>query len=163
MRHRRDRAGDATCQNTSGGALIVKQISASPRLGVTVQRFVDTLQGPPIYTLSPDVSRKGFEDAQASASVTKMPVDIQDTTISGDKTGDVSVRIFRPKDSTGTLPAVLYLHGGGWVVGSKETHDRLVREIACAADVAVVFVNYARSPEAKSPTALEQSYAVAQH
>jgi acetyl esterase len=52
----------------------------------------------------------------------------------------------------------MYFHGGGWILGDKETHDRLVREIAHGAQAAVVFVDYARSPEAKYPVAIEQAY-----
>jgi acetyl esterase len=54
---------------------------------------------------------------------------------------------------------VVYLHGGGWVLGGSDTHDRLVRELANLAQVAVVFVNYTLSPEAKYPVSLEQAYA----
>ena len=53
----------------------------------------------------------------------------------------------------------MYFHGGGWVLGDKVTHDRLVREIAVGVDAAVVFVDYINSPEAKYPTPNEQSYA----
>ena len=54
---------------------------------------------------------------------------------------------------------VIFTHGGGWVLGGFDTHERLVREIATKANVVVVFVNYTLSPEAKYPTALEQAYA----
>ena len=63
---------------------------------------------------------------------------------------------------TGPLPTVLYVHGGGWVLGNAGTHDRLVRELAVGADAAVVFVEYDRSPEARYPVAIEQAYATAQ-
>ena len=52
----------------------------------------------------------------------------------------------------------MYFHGGGWILGDKETHDRLVREIATGAQATVVFVEYARSPEARYPVAIEQAY-----
>ena len=42
----------------------------------------------------------------------------------------------------------MYFHGGGWVMGGIDTHNRLVREIAVGANVAVVFVEYTLSPEA---------------
>jgi acetyl esterase/lipase len=57
---------------------------------------------------------------------------------------------------------VLYVHGGGWVLGNAGTHDRLVRELAVGARAAVVFVEYDRSPEVRYPVALEQAYATAQ-
>jgi len=60
------------------------------------------------------------------------------------------------------VPAILYMHGGGWVLGNAGTHDRLVRELAVGTGAAVVFVEYDRSPEAAYPVALEQGYATAQ-
>ena len=53
----------------------------------------------------------------------------------------------------------MYFHGGGWILGGRDTHDRLVREIAVGVEAAVVFVDYARSPEARYPVAIEQAYA----
>jgi acetyl esterase len=73
----------------------------------------------------------------------------------------VSVRIVRPPDAEGTLPVILYMHGGGWVLGNADTHDRLVRELAVGTGAAVVFVEYERSPEAHYPVAIEQGYATA--
>jgi acetyl esterase/lipase len=60
------------------------------------------------------------------------------------------------------LPAILYMHGGGWVLGNSGTHDRLVRELAVGTGAAVVFVEYDRSPEAHYPVGIEQGYATAQ-
>ncbi|WP_369689901.1 alpha/beta hydrolase [Nocardia mikamii] len=76
--------------------------------------------------------------------------------------GEVPVRVVRPVGAADALPVVLYIHGGGWVLGDAGTHDRLVRELAVGVDAAVVFVEYDRSPEARYPVALEQAYATAQ-
>jgi acetyl esterase len=75
--------------------------------------------------------------------------------------GDVRVRIVRPPDAVGMLPVILYMHGGGWVLGNSDTHDRLVRELVDGTEAAVVFVEYDRSPEARYPVAIEQGYAAA--
>ena len=69
------------------------------------------------------------------------------------------MRIVRPPEPSDLLPAVMYFHGGGWILGDRDTHDRLVREIAAGVEAAVVFVDYARSPEARYPVAIEQAYA----
>src|SRR4029453_2315249 len=61
----------------------------------------------------------------------------------------------------GTLAVILYLHGGGWVLGNAGTHDRLVRELAVGTGAAVAFVEYDRSPEAHYPVAVGQGYATA--
>lgn len=128
-----------------------------------VKTFLDTLAakgGSPIYTLSPEQARKVLSDAQAGV-VLKLPADIEDRIIPVGPTGNVSIRIIRPKGNQQMLPIVLYLHGGGWMLGDKETHDRLVREIANGSQAAVVFVEYTRAPEGPYPIAHEEGYAVA--
>ena len=135
------------------------------QLDQATQKFVDALEaagGPPLYTLSPSAARKVLDDAQAIA-VAKLPAEIAERTIPGGPTGEVSVRIVRPQGVSGVLPAIVYIHGGGWILGNAETHDRLVREIAHGAQAAVIFVNYSPSPEARFPVAIEQSYTVAKY
>src|SRR5206468_3193303 len=73
----------------------------------------------------------------------------------------VPVRIVKPVNATGLLPAILYMHGGGWVLGDARTHDRLVRELAVGVRAAVVFVEEDRRPGIEYPGALEQGYATA--
>ncbi len=73
--------------------------------------------------------------------------------------GDVPVRIVKPQGAAGMLPVVVYMHGGGWVLGNACTHDRLVRELAVGARTAVAFVEYTPAPEAHYPVAIEQGYA----
>lgn len=118
--------------------------------------------GTPIYELSPKDARQVLSDLQA-AEVTKLPADLEDLTIQAGPEGQVSIRIVRPKGSKENLPAVMYFHGGGWVLGGKDTHDRLVREIANGANAAVVFVNFTPSPEAKYPTPIEEAYAATKY
>jgi acetyl esterase/lipase len=72
------------------------------------------------------------------------------------------MRIVKPQGATGMLPVVVYMHGGGWILGNAGTHDRLVRELAVGARAAIAFVEYPNSPEARYPTAIEQGYAAAQ-
>jgi len=82
--------------------------------------------------------------------------------VPGGPSGSVSVSIFRPTDLAGPLPAILFIHGAGWVFGNDHTHGRLARELAKGVGAAVVFPNYSLSPEAPFPTAIEENYAVAQ-
>jgi acetyl esterase/lipase len=118
--------------------------------------------GTPIYQLSPKDARKVLSDLQA-AQVAKLPADIDDLDIPVGPEGRVSIRIIRPKGNKEILPVVMYFHGGGWVLGGKDTHDRLVREIANGANAAVVFVNFTPSPEAKYPTPVEEAYAATKY
>jgi acetyl esterase/lipase len=101
-----------------------------------------------------------LDDIQATP-VSKPGIDEKWVTVPAEA-GDVPVRIVRRPGSPGPLPVILYVHGGGWVLGNAGTHDRLVRELAGGADAAVAFVEYDRSPEARHPVAIEQAYATAQ-
>src|SRR5512146_2210564 len=124
------------------------------------QAFAEaTSTHPLIYELTPGEARKVLDDVQAQP-VEKLPVDDRWLTVPAD-VGDVRVRIVTPPGVAGTLPAILYMHGGGWILGNAHTHDRLVRELAVGANAAVVFVEYDRSPEAHYPVAIEQGYATA--
>lgn len=72
--------------------------------------------------------------------------------------GDVRVRLHYPSDTA--TAALIYAHGGGWTIFSIDSHDRLMREYAVAANVVVVGVDYTLSPEAKFPVPLEQVISV---
>jgi len=125
------------------------------------QAFVDATSTPPfIYELTPAEARKVLDDVQAEP-IDKLPVEERWITLPAE-VGEVRVRIVRPPDAEETLPVILYMHGGGWVLGNADTHDRLVRELAVGTGAAVVFVEYDRSPEAHYPVAIEQGYATAQ-
>jgi acetyl esterase len=141
---------------------IMSMATAEPTLEVHTQQFVDSLAGaPPIYTLSPADARSVLTRAQ-SIPVGKPSAQIEDMTLPVGPTGTVPIRIVRPA-GTGILPVVMYFHGGGWVLGDRDTHDRLVRELAIGAEAAVAFVDYARAPEARYPVAIEQAYAATRY
>ncbi len=124
------------------------------------RELADATSKPPyLFELGPAGARKVLDDLQ-SAPVDKLAVDETWITVPAE-VGDVEVRIVKPVGATEPLPAVLYVHGGGWVLGNAGTHDRLIRELAVGANVAVVFVEYDRSPEARYPVAIEQAYATA--
>ncbi|HEY0279046.1 MAG TPA: alpha/beta hydrolase [Solirubrobacterales bacterium] len=71
--------------------------------------------------------------------------------------GHVPARLYRP--GTGELPGILYLHGGGWLLGSVESHDAICRALANASGAVVLSVGYRRGPESRFPTAVEDAYA----
>jgi acetyl esterase len=139
--------------------------AAAPVLEPTTQQFIDALAaagGPPIYSLSPAAARDVLAGAQAQP-VAKLPASIDDTTFPVGPTGSVRIRIVRPQGASGALPVVMHFHGGGWILGDRETHDRMTREIAVGSGAAVVFVDYDRSPEARYPVAIEQAYAATKY
>jgi acetyl esterase len=125
-------------------------------------KVVQDNENPPyLFDLGPEKGRETV-DAVQSGDIKKLPVDIQDKVIEGGSSGQVSIRLMRPKNITAKLPVILYLHGAGWVFGNAHTHDRLIRELAVGTEACIVFPNYSLSPEAKYPTAIEEIYAVLQ-
>jgi acetyl esterase len=136
--------------------------NTAPVLEPAAQAFVEATAKPPyLFDLGPAEGRKVVDEVQAG-EIAKPAVDEEWVTVHGGPTGQVPVRIVRPAGVGGTLPVILYVHGAGWVFGDAHTHDRLVRELAVGAGAAVVFPEYDRSPEARYPVAVEQSYAAAQ-
>jgi acetyl esterase len=134
------------------------------RLEPTTQSFIDSLSGPPLSQLSPADAHKVLTELQS------LPIELQDAQIEDavwpvGPTGETRIRIVRPAGTADTdvLPVILYTHGGGWVLGDKITHDRLVREIANGVGATVIFVDYVNAPEAKYPTQQEQAYASLQY
>ena len=126
------------------------------------QDFVDATSVPPfLWTLPPEDGRKAVDGVQDSP-IDKPEIDDEWITIDGGPTGSVRLRIVKPKGTTEVLPAILYVHGAGWVFGDAHTHDRLVRDLAIGANAAVVFPEYDRSPDVRYPVAIEQSYTAAQ-
>lgn len=119
---------------------------------------INSAGGPPIYKMPVHHARDVLLQLQKSVDLPVMPAYMEDMVIPGGPDGQVPVRIVRPEGSTGMLPVVMYIHGGGWVLGDKDTHDRLIREISNRTKAAVVFVEYSRSPEARYPAAIEECY-----
>ena len=173
-RLRRAPAGDGAPDPRGRGrprARLADATHGEPKMSVTpmasevvlepaAQAFAEATAAPPfLYELSPEAARAVLDEVQ-SAPIAKLPVDDEWLVVRAG-VGDVRVRIVRPAGAEGKLPVVLYMHGGGWVLGNAATHDRLVRELAVGAAAAVVFVEYDRSPEARYPVAIEQGYAVA--
>jgi acetyl esterase len=123
-----------------------------PVLEPAAQDFVEATANPPyLFDLGPGEGRKVVDQVQSPE------IDVPGT----EKQELGHVTIFRPTGAGGPLPVILYLHGAGWVFGNDHTHGRLARELAAGTSAAVVFVNYALSPEARYPVAIEQNYAAA--
>jgi acetyl esterase/lipase len=114
---------------------------------------------PLFFNLGPEKGRIAIDELQ-SDSRNKLPIDVDELSIKDGPSDQVSIRILRPKNAPATLPVMVYIHGGGWVFGNLHMYDRLLREIAIRAETAVVFPEYSLSPEARYPTALEESYSV---
>jgi acetyl esterase len=124
------------------------------------QAMVEATGNPPfLFELPVAHARRALEDLQRSDVAVPL-VEVDDRSVSADAAGEVSVRVLRPANRQDILPVILYIHGAGWVLGSKHTHDRLIRELCAGAGSVLVFPNYSLAPEARYPTAIEQNYAV---
>ena len=152
-------------------ALSVSSAFAAGDSGVehNTQAFLDALNsgtGKPIEQLSPKDARAVLVGAQSGVKLTLPKADVSEKTIKVDGQS-ISLNIVRPAGVKGTLPVFMFFHGGGWVLGDFQTHERLVRDLVAGSGAVAVFVNYTPSPEAHYPTAINQAYAatrwVAEH
>jgi len=115
-----------------------------------------------IPRLTPDVTPQRFREefnsaALLTAKAANEPVhSVEDVAIPG-RGGPIRARVYRP-GAGDRLPAVVYYHGGGFVVGSIETHDHVCRRIARLSGAVVVSVDYRLAPEHKFPAAVEDAY-----
>jgi acetyl esterase len=110
-----------------------------------------------MHTLAPDEARRR-NAANAQAMGPAEPVaEVRDRTVPGPG-GPIPIRVYVP-EGTGPFPALVYFHGGGWVIGSIATHDVTCRQIANAAGCMVVSVDYRLAPEHKYPAAVDDAYA----
>jgi len=133
----------------------------NPKVEHRVREFLNALNsggGKPIETLTPAEARKVLVDAQASVRLTLPACDIEAKTITQDGL-KVSLTIVRPAGNKTILPAFMFVHGGGWILGDFPTHERFVRDLVADSGFTAVFVNYTPSPEAHYPTAINEIYA----
>lgn len=108
----------------------------------------------PFYKMPLAEGRAGFDALLASAPKLNDPVArAADQVIPG----GVPVRVYTPA-GTAPFPVLIYIHGGGWVIGSRDSHDDLCRSLCHRAGAVVVSVEYRRAPEHKFPAALEDCY-----
>lgn len=114
---------------------------------------------PPFEALTPEQARAAY--ALGWDALQLAPEDVAsvlDQSIGG-RHGPITLRIYRGAgtQATAILPCMLFLHGGGWVIGNLESHDRLCRRLANLARICVVAVDYRLAPEHRFPAALDDS------
>ncbi len=117
--------------------------------------YIESLDNKPINELTAQEARDFLTSLQEetykniNASVEEMFIN------------EVRTYIIRPENSTNNkLPVVLYLHGGGWVMGDEYVYDNLIKKISAGANVAIVFPEYTRAPEAQYPVQINEIYSV---
>ena len=109
-------------------------------------------------TMTPQSARDALRALAASrAAIPPPPVEsVADRHVRG-ATGPLAARVYRV--SSGKSPTVVFFHGGGWVAGDLETHDRQARLLAIETGAVVVSVDYRRPPETRFPGAFEDGFA----
>ena len=112
---------------------------------------------PPYATVPPFVARRIYRDTRAAVSPEPPAVAEVRFTLAPGPGGPIPVRAYRPAGAAAgeTLPALVYFHGGGWVIGDLDTHDVVCRQLANGARCAVFSVDYRMGPESPFPAAVE--------
>jgi len=104
-------------------------------------------------------ARKAMLDARVNDIDPPTVADVSERTIPGPG-GEIPVRIYKPREAPdGRLGALLYFHGGGFVIGDLDTHDILCRQLCIGGDVRVVAVDYRLAPEHPFPAAVDDALA----
>ena len=118
---------------------------------------------PPTHTLSPQEARAVYRDRRGFTQPAPPPVASVQSLQAEGPLGPIPLRLYRPLGTMPdqTLPALVYYHGGGWVIGDLDTHDTLCRELANHSGCAVVSVDYRLAPEHRFPAAVDDAIAAA--
>jgi acetyl esterase len=112
---------------------------------------------PPVEKMTPDQARENMRSRTAGLGPVEDVARVTDhrVPVAG---GDIAVRCYTPA-GTGPFPALVFFHGGGWVIGDIETHDGICRSLANAAGAVVASVDYRLAPEHRYPVAAEDAFA----
>ena len=135
--------------------------SKNPDIDLTTKKFleeVSALDTPSIPEMTADEARNFLREIQHIYDYEQEAV-VEDTEISTANSETIPLRIVRPAgDENEKLPAIIYIHGGGWVMGDRYTHLNLIKRLARHTKSAVIFPEYTHSPEAVYPEAINQIY-----
>ena len=124
--------------------------------GFLEQMAEASLGAPTISSFSPSEYRAISNRNMGTGSKPEEVSRIQEVQIPVED-GEIMARIYTP-EGNGPYPVFLFFHGGGWVIGSVDTHDGMARMIANASGAIVVSVDYRLAPEHKFPVATEDCY-----
>jgi acetyl esterase len=116
---------------------------------------------PPLETLSPPDARKAYLASKPILQPDPPPVAEVVALEARGPAGPIPLRLYRGQDvgRDGPQPALIYFHGGGWVIGDLESHDQACRALANAVPCTVIAVDYRLAPEHKFPAAAEDAIA----
>ncbi|WP_338829252.1 alpha/beta hydrolase [Bradyrhizobium sp. 27S5] len=142
--------------------------ATDPRIDPQIRSFLAKLNKDPspFWELPQPKPQQIVSDLQRQTAVDMSGVMTSEQTINQDGR-TVKLYIMKPVQTSARPGVVLFIHGGVWIVGNFENHQRLLRDLVVGTGQIGVFVEYTPLPEAKFPTQLEESYAalqwIAQH
>ena len=123
----------------------------------TALELVSAAGRPPADQLSPAEARIGYLMARGALSPEPPAIThVQDLEAQG-RNGAIPLRLYRDGDDTAARSCLVYFHGGGWVIGDRDTHDVVCRQIAQRSRAVVISVDYRLGPEHKFPAAVEDA------
>lgn len=153
----------SACEGGPGAASVripeMEAMPLDPQANAIIEQRA-TLGLPPIWEMRPDEARQSMAAAGVWQGEPAPIAGVEDRTAPSPD-GDIPVRIYTPEGS-GPFPALVALHGGGWVIGSVEAHDGSCRTLANEVESVVVSVDYRLAPEHPYPAATEDAYAATQ-
>ena len=132
-----------------------------PELHPQIQRVLQVMAEAnlrPIEAMTPAEARVQMEATAQARKAEPLPVDrVRERSVAG-PAGDIRLRLYWPNRAA-PLPAIVYYHGGGHVIGSLDTHDLVARNLCAGAEALVASVDYRMGPEHRFPAAVEDSFA----
>jgi len=116
---------------------------------------------PAYHQLSPKEARQMFRETRPAGTPAPPAIGLVKDLTADSPLGSIPLRLYRPAGvpADTRLPALVYFHGGGWVIGDLDTHDVLCRQLTAEAGVSVVSVDYRLAPEHKFPAAVDDAWA----
>lgn len=139
-------------EKLAGAPVVVAGRKLDPEMQLILK--LQRLEGPPVETLPISRARRAIESG-ASLVGGNLPIGaVTDRTIDG-PAGKIGLRFYTPRGLRGAAPALFYIHGGGWIYGSLESHDAVCRFLAEEAQVRVIAVDYRLGPEAPFPAGFD--------
>ncbi|MBO6677042.1 alpha/beta hydrolase [Parvibaculum sp.] len=134
-------------------------MSLDPQAKALLDQLAADPDAPRLIDLPPEGGREMYRAMANMLDLQGVPIGkTEDRAIPG-PASDIPVRIYTPVAGGGTGPALVYYHGGGWVIGDLDTHDALCRTLANEAGCKVIAVDYRLAPEHPFPAAIDDAFA----
>lgn len=134
-------------------------MSLDPQAKALLDGLAADPNAPRLIDLPPEGGREMYRAMASMLDAQGTPIGKTEDRMIPGPAGEIPVRIYTPVAGGGTSPALVYFHGGGWVIGDLDTHDALCRTLANEAGCKVIAVHYRLAPEHPFPAAFDDSFA----